>query len=131
MPQNTQADLGRLILRFGVGFLMLFHGVAKLAKGVGFIKMTLMKAGLPEFLAYGVYVGEVIAPLLLIIGFKTRTAASVIIATMVMAIYLVHGNELFSLTKTGAWAIELPAFYIFASIAIMLLGPGAYSADKK
>lgn len=131
MPQSIQTDLGKLILRFGIGFLMLFHGVAKIANGVGFIKMTLAKAGLPEFLAYGVYMGEVIAPLLLIIGLKTRSAATLIIATMVMAIYLVHSGEILTLTKTGAWAIELPAFYIFASVAIILLGPGAYSVDKK
>jgi putative oxidoreductase len=131
MPQNLQQDLGKFILRFSVGFLMLFHGIAKIANGVSFIKMTLAKAGLPELLGYGVYVGEVIAPLLLIIGFKTRTAAIVIIGTMTMAIYLVHPNDLFMLTKTGAWAIELPAFYIFACFAIILLGPGAYSADKK
>lgn len=131
MPPNIQADLGRFILRFGVGFLMLFHGVSKIANGVGFIKMTLAKAGLPELLAYGVYIGEVVAPILLIIGLKTRTSATVIMGTMAMAIYLVHRGELFSLTKTGAWAIELPVFYIVACFAIILLGPGAYSADKK
>ena len=131
MPQNVQADLGKFILRFSVGFLMLFHGVAKIANGVGFIKMTLAKAGLPEILAYGVYLGEVIAPLLLIIGFKTRIAATVVMGTMVMAIYLVHRNELMELTQTGAWAIELPVFYILTCMTIILLGPGAYSADKK
>jgi putative oxidoreductase len=131
MSQSVQADLGKFILRFCVGFLMLFHGVAKIAHGVEFIKMTLAKAGLPEFIAYGVFIGEIIAPILLIIGLKTRAAASLIIATMLMVIYLVHSDKIFALAKTGAWAIELPAFYIFASIAIILLGPGAYSADKK
>jgi len=131
MPPNIQSDLGKFILRFSIGFLMLFHGVAKIANGVGFIKMTLARAGLPEFLAYGVYVGEIIAPILLIIGLKTRSAAIVIMGTMVMAIYLVHSGDIFALTKTGAWAIELPAFYILSCIVILLLGPGSYSVDKK
>lgn len=131
MSSSLRVDLGKLVLRFGVGFLMLFHGVAKLIDGVGFIKMTLAKSGLPEFMAYGTYLGEIVAPILLMLGLKTKSAAGVIVFTMVVALYLVHLGDIFSLAKTGAWAIELIAFYIFASIAIMLLGPGKYSVDKQ
>lgn len=124
-------DFGKFILRFSVGFLMLFHGVAKLIHGVGFIKMTLSNAGLPQFLAYGAYVGEFLAPLFLILGFMTRASAATIIFTMIMAIYLVHSKDLFAITQTGAWAIEVAAFYILTSIVIILFGPGKYSIDKK
>ncbi|NLC27902.1 MAG: DoxX family protein [Campylobacteraceae bacterium] len=130
MSSSVQVDLGKFVLRFGVGFLMLFHGIAKLVKGVDFIKMTLAKSDLPEFLAYGTYIGEIVALILILIGLKTRSAAGVIIFTMLAAIYLVHPGDIFSLTKTGAWAIELIAFYIFACSAIILLGPGKYSVDK-
>ncbi|MFW6307384.1 MAG: DoxX family protein [Campylobacterales bacterium] len=123
-------DFGKLILRVGVGFLMLFHGFAKIVGGIGFIKGMVVKNGFPEFLAYGVYVGEVIAPIMLLIGLQTRVAATIIAVTMLMAIYLVHPNEVFVLGNHGAWAIELPAFYIFASLAILFLGAGKYSVDK-
>ena len=124
-------DFGKFILRFSVGFLMLFHGIAKLIHGVSFIKMTLSNAGLPQFLAYGAYVGEFLAPLFLILGFMTRASAATIIFTMIMAIYLVHSKDLFAITQTGAWAIEVAAFYILTSIVIILVGPGKYSIDKK
>ncbi len=43
---------------------------------------------------------------------------------MLFAIVLVHGGELFSLTKTGGWSLELQAFYLFCGVAILLLGSG-------
>ena len=55
-------DTGLLILRLTLGILMLFHGIAKITNGVGGIEGMLTSKGLPAFLAYGVYVGEVIVP---------------------------------------------------------------------
>ena len=34
MNQNTQSDLGKLILRIALGVLVLLHGIAKLKGGV-------------------------------------------------------------------------------------------------
>jgi len=123
-------DIAKLLLRLGVGLLMLFHGVAKLIKGVDGIKGMLSYAGLPEFMAYGVYVGEIIAPILLVIGLKTRSAATLIIFTMIVAIYVAHPNDIFVLNRVRAPVIELPLFYIFVSLAIIFLGAGKYSVDK-
>ena len=66
MKNNT--DLGLLILRITVAGLMLFHGVAKLSHLDG-IKRMLSEVGLPEFIAYGVFITELIAPILMIIGY--------------------------------------------------------------
>ena len=124
-------DLGKLVLRLGVAGLMLFHGVAKIMHGTGFIEGMLSAKGLPAIMAYGVYVGEVVAPLLLIFGLFTRIAGATIAINMVVAIYLVHMGDLASLTEHGAWKIELPMFYLFAGLAIALLGAGKYSLDNK
>lgn len=123
-------DIAKLLLRLGVGLLMLFHGVAKLIKGVDGIKGMLSYAGLPELMAYGVYVGEIVAPILLVIGLKTRSAATLVIFTMLVAIYVAHPNDIFALNRIGAPVIELPLFYIFVSLAIIFLGAGKYSVDK-
>lgn len=53
-------DAGILLLRLTIGILLLFHGVAKIEHGVGWIVQMLQAAGLPDFIAYGVYIGEVI-----------------------------------------------------------------------
>ncbi|MGM0533930.1 MAG: DoxX family protein [Campylobacterota bacterium] len=126
-----QADIGKFLLRFGVGFMMLFHGYAKITGGVGGIQGMLESAGLPGFMAYGVYLGEVVAPLFLILGLYTRISAAVLIFTMFTAIYLAHGDELFAVTKHGALALEVVYFYIISSLAIIFLGSGKYSIDKE
>lgn len=129
---STAADLDRqdaakLLLRVALGALILLHGVAKLTNGPGFVLGLVDKAGLPSVLAYGVYVGEVIAPLLLIAGVWTRAAAAVVAINMVVAVLLVHTGEFFSLAKTGGWALELQGLYFFAAVAVALLGAGRYS----
>jgi len=74
----NQEDVGKLALRIALGVLILFHGVAKLTGGIDFITDVVVKAGLPSFVAYGVYVGEVVAPLMLIAGWHTRLGAALI-----------------------------------------------------
>ncbi|MBF0586637.1 DoxX family protein [Prosthecochloris sp. N3] len=122
-------DLGKLLLRLSVGGLMLFHGVHKLQHGVDFISNMLAEAGLPQVLSYGVFVGEVIAPLMIVLGILSRPAALVEAFVMLMAVYLVHMGELWQLTEHGGYALELQALYFFGSLAIVFLGSGRYSVS--
>jgi putative oxidoreductase len=124
-------DFGKLILRLTLASLMLFHGFHKIFSGIDGIKFLVTKAGLPEALAYGVYVGEVIIPLLLILGFYTRIASLIFAINMGFAIFLAFSDKLFVLTKTGGPLIELPIFYLFVSVAILFLGAGRYSFDAR
>ena len=80
-------DMGKLVLRLTLGILMLFHGISKLEKGIDGIKFLVTKNGLPEFLAYGVYLGELVVPILLIIGLYTRISSFIYATTMAFAIY--------------------------------------------
>jgi len=120
-------DAGKLVLRLSVGVLMLMHGVFKIGTGVDGIVGMVAKAGLPGALGYLVYVGEVLAPLLVIIGLWTRPAALAMFGTMIVAIGLAHSNDLFMLTRSGGWALELQGLFLFGSLAIALLGAGRYS----
>lgn len=124
-------DLGKLILRVTVGGLMLFHGVDKLQSGIGGISGMLAAKGLPTFLAYGVYVGEIVAPLLLVLGLFTRPAALVFVFNMIVAVALAHPGDLFKFGEHGGWALELQGFYIFTALVVALIGPGAWSLDAK
>ena len=89
-------SIGKLILRVALGGMILMHGIAKLTGGIDFITGSVTAAGLPAFLAYGVYVGEVLAPLLVITGFYSRIGAAIIAINMLFALGLVHGAELFA-----------------------------------
>lgn len=124
-------DAGKLVLRLAVGVLVLMHGIFKLANGVGGIAGMLQGAGLPGALAYGVYVGEVMAPLAVIVGFWTRPAAAVIAFNMVVAIALAHAKQLTSLTPQGGWALELQGLYLAGAIAIALMGPGRFAVSPQ
>ncbi len=120
------ADLGKLILRLTLGGLMLFHGIAKLINGIGFIEGELASHGLPTILAYGVYIGEILAPLMVMLGYQTRIGALLIIFNMLVAIALVHGHQLLALGSNGGWALELQGFFLFTAVAVIFLGPGRY-----
>jgi putative oxidoreductase len=121
---SDEYDLAKLILRVMVGAMMLFHGIDKVLHGVSFIEHVLVQHHLPKILVYGVYVGEVLAPIMLIIGMHVKLFAFIIVINMLFAIYLVSLNQIMSLGAHGAWALEVQAFYLFSSFAIMLLGPG-------
>lgn len=126
---TKQEDIGKLVLRVSVGAIMIPHGIAKLGPLTS-IKERLAGVGLPEFIAYGVWVGELVAPVLMIIGLFTRPAAAIFAFNMVAAIALAHRNDIFALNERGHWAIELAGLYLFTSIAVMLLGPGKYSLAR-
>ncbi|MBA3590548.1 MAG: DoxX family protein [Methylibium sp.] len=112
---------GFFILRWSVAGLMLFHGVAKLMKGVSGIEGMVTSAGLPGFVAYGVFIGELLAPLLVLIGVLVGPAALVMAINMVFAIALAHTGELLALGKSGGWALELQGLFLFGSLAIALM----------
>ena len=121
------ADIGKLILRVSLGVLVLLHGIGKLISGPVFVLKIVSAAGLPMVFGYLVYVGEVIAPVLLIVGLWSRLAALIIAADIAVAIVLVMPGQIFALADTGGWAIELEGIYVFAAIAVALLGAGRYS----
>lgn len=121
-------DTAKLLLRLTLGVLMLLHGIDKITGGIDPILGMVTKAGLPAAFGYLVYVGEVVAPLLLIVGAWTRAAAVVLAINMVIALALVHAAQLATLAPTGGWALELQGFYLAVALAIALLGAGRYSA---
>ncbi|AEK22608.1 DoxX family protein [Capnocytophaga canimorsus] len=121
-------DLGLLILRLSVGLLMIPHGIHKLLNSgaLGYIQSLLEAKGLPAFISYGVFVGEIIAPLLIVIGFRTRISALILAATGLMILFLGYDN-LFSLTQHGGWVAELAGLFLFGALALAFTGGGKYA----
>ena len=123
----THEDFGKFLLRIAVGGLMLFHGLHKLFAGIDGISGMLIAKGFTGFIAYGVLLGEVVAPCLIILGILTRPAALGLAFTMVVAWLMVGMGETWSLDKTGAWAIESLVYFFIGALAVAFLGAGRFS----
>lgn len=126
----SHEDAGKLLLRLAVGGLMLFHGMSKLMTGASGIKALLASYGLPEFIAYGTILGEVVAPIFIILGILTRPSALLVAFTMVVAWLMIGLDKTFVLDKTGAWAIESIVYFFLSGIALAFMGAGKYSVIK-
>lgn len=112
-----------LVLRLGLGILMIHHGYDKL---VHFGKyeaqfMNFMGIGQTMSLALVVF-AEFFCSLFLILGLFTRLATIPLIITMCVALFKAHNAEVFG---DG----QMSALYLTGYIALLLTGPGKVSVD--
>lgn len=128
-PSFLSTDNGLLILRLTLGLLMLLHGIDKITGGVSGLSGLVSSKGLPGFIAYGVYIGEVVAPLMMIVGYRARLGALIFALNMLIATLLAHSDDILSLTKHGGWGVELQGLYMFGALAVACLGAGAYAVS--
>jgi len=126
----NNGDIGRFFLRVPLGFLMFFHGINNFQHGYGLVEALLLKFKLPGYVSHGILVGQVLAPLLMVLGIYTRLVALTQGCVMVMAIYLVHSKDLFALNKNGGYALELQVLYLSGSLSVFFLGAGRFSFSK-
>jgi putative oxidoreductase len=130
MIDPKTAPYGVLAIRVSLGTMFLSHALLKLlvftpAGTVGYFESL----GLPGFVAYIVITAELLAGTALILGVFARWVALAMIPELIGTIVLVHGANgwLFS-NQGGGW--EYPLFLIMASLALGLLGDGAYALVK-
>ncbi|HET6487342.1 MAG TPA: DoxX family protein [Spirochaetia bacterium] len=130
MPSERMLDVGRLILRLTLAGLILFHGIDKVLHGIAWMSGPLRSAGLPQVVGYGVFLGEVVAPLFVILGLGTRVAALVIVANMVMALVLDAGRFILTINSVGGWGVETEAFYLLSAVTLFFVGGGGISVTR-
>jgi putative oxidoreductase len=124
-----QEDVGKLVVRLGIGGLLLLHGVHKLLNGIAGIKSLVVAAHLPDLLAYGVYAGEILGPVLVILGIFSRLGGLLITANMLIAIGLAGMASVAKLNPMGGYALELETFYLLGGLAVAFLGAGRLSLN--
>lgn len=124
-----QEDLGKLVVRLSVGGLLLLHGVHKLLTGIAPIKAMVVAAHMPDLIAYGVYLGEIVGPILVILGLFSRIGGILIVVNMLAAVALAGLGRLMMLDAMGGYALELETFYLAGGLAVALLGAGRLSLN--
>ncbi|MEW6157708.1 MAG: DoxX family protein [Verrucomicrobiota bacterium] len=126
IPKSS--DFGLLALRVWLGAsLMFLHGLGKLQD---FKKLS---TKFPDPLGVGTTVsywlaifGEVVCPVLLILGVFARIGALGSAVTMGVAFFLVHNRKL-----TGEGNGELAFIYLAGFVVLFLAGPGRFALDAK
>jgi putative oxidoreductase len=126
-PGAARLDFAKLLLRVVLGVLILLHGISKIKSGPAMILDLVAQAGAPAALGYLVYIGEVLAPALLIVGLFTRAAAAIVVINMIVAVLLAHRGDLLSMSDSGGYALELQALYLVVALVVAMIGAGRYS----
>ena len=123
--KKTRLDFGLLILRIGFAIGLMTHGYGKFVKvlqgnfdfgdpiGLGPTLSLILAA-----------IGEFIAPLFIIIGWKTRWATLFPTLTMLVAFAIAHDGDPFSRK-------EKSFVYLIAFLALYFTGPGRFAIDKE
>ncbi len=123
---SKYADYGIPLLRISIGLLMLVHGVPKMLMlfGGGEIMFPSIFGLGPTFSLVLAVFSEVVCSVLLIIGLATRTATLPLIGTMLVAVFIVHGQD--------PWGRkEMAILYLLVYIVLLFTGGGKCSLDQK
>lgn len=123
-------NLALLALRAVIGIVMAYHGWQKITGGIsnfaGFIET--LNIPFPDQMAYVVTALELGGGILLIIGLLTRVWALLIATEMVFTTLLVK-LDIGLIAPEGAGA-ELDLVILVGCLIVLILGPGAFSADR-
>jgi len=127
---SRHQNFGLLLMRLGIGAMMIFHGYPKLIGGPGMwnkIGGSMANVGMhdfPTFWGFMAAFAEGVCGLLFLIGFLFRPACLLLMITMVVAsMHHFHAGD--------GWAGASHAFELgVVFLAMFIIGPGRYSIDK-
>ena len=126
-PAATSAGL--LVLRLVLAVVMIAHGAQKIFTfTLDGTASSFTDMGVPAASVTGpaLAIFELVGGIVLLLGLGTRLVAALNAAAMVGALVIVHLDAGFFAADGG---YELVLVLIAASVALVLTGPGAWSAD--
>ena len=126
---GSYTNFGLLILRLALGVCLFMHGVAKIMNGVSGVKSMLVAKNIPEFVAYGVYLGEIVAPIMIILGLFCRIGALIVFGLSIVILYVAY-PDLGAMNAHGGLSAEILYLYLGISICLIATGGGRFSVIK-
>jgi putative oxidoreductase len=127
--EENLRDHAALLLRLGLGTVLLSHGLLKvfvftIPGTVGFFESL----GLPAIVAYGTIFGEIAGGLAILAGVLTRLAALLSLPIMLGATWA-HGANGWVFSNTGGgW--EYPALLSLLALTVAMQGAGSWTPAK-
>ena len=116
-------NFSMLLLRLGLGGLMINHGYGKLVGFGEMLEMYTPKIGLGAKTELSLVVfAEFFCSVFLILGLFTRLSVLPLIIAMSVALFKAHDGHIFS---DG----EMAGLYLLGYFVILILGPGKISVD--
>jgi len=115
-----------LLLRLGLGVMWISHALLKwFVFTIPGFSSWLGTQGLPTFMAYPVFLLELIGGIMILIGFYGRYVSAALIPVMFVAAWTHFPNGWLFTNEGGGW--EYPIFLLLASIVHILLGDGRFA----
>jgi len=122
---NFFSDLGKFILRISFSLMMLTHGISKVDRLFADEIKFSDPIGIGSFLSLILIAfAEFVAPIFILIGFKTRWFSIFPVIGMAVAAFVSHWEDPFPRK-------EKALLFMFGFLVIAMIGPGKYSIDKK
>ena len=122
-------NFGLLVVRLTLGVCLFMHGVAKIMNGVSGVKSMLMAKNIPEFVAYGVYLGEIVAPVMIILGLFCRIGALLVLGLCGIILYVAYPDPT-AMSSHGGFTAEILYLYIGISFCLLVCGGGRFAIIK-
>ena len=126
---GMSSNYGVTLLRVALGLMWIAHALLKL------LVFTLpgtaqffASVGFPAWLAYPVFAAELAGGLALLLGIYPRQAALSLVPVMAAAAWVHLPNGWVHTSPGGGW--EYPVFLVVASVALWLIGDGAWSLRR-
>jgi len=122
---GVTSSIGLLILRVWVGLILAFqHGLGKLTSFTQRSENFADPLGVGSSISLGLVVfAEFFCSLALVLGLFTRAAVIPLIITMLVAAFVIHGDDPFGRK-------ELALMFLGPFIAFLFTGPGRFSLDR-
>lgn len=123
---TTSQAYGALLLRLALGTMWVAHALLKLVvfslPGFG---AWLASQGIPAFMAWPVFLIELIGGVAIVLGFYGRYVSAALVPVMLVAAWTHLSNGWLHTSPGGGW--EYPIFLAVASVAHFLIGDGTYA----
>lgn len=130
MLNETRIMTAAMLLRLALATIWLAHASLKwFVYSIAGFAAWLEAQGLPGFMAWPVFVFEVVGGMMLLLGIYGRYVSAVSIPILLVVVWTHIPNGWVHTAAGGGW--EFPVFLVVAAITHMLLGDGRFALNSR